>query len=146
VILHLKVDDKWNYLCILLDLSNRKIIGSAVAKNKSAEIVRKAFFSMQSDLRRIQLFHTDRGAAFKNEVIDNILKAFNIDRSLSSKESPIDNAVAESMYSVIKTKFAFKREFANIEELEIEWFDYINWYNNVRVLGSLGYKTPAEFC
>ena len=142
-----------------MDLSNRKIIGSAVAKNKSAEIVRKAFFSMQSDLRRIQLFHTDRGAAFKNEVIDkictedelqqvidNILKAFNIDRSLSSKESPIDNAVAESMYSVIKTKFAFKREFANIEELEIEWFDYINWYNNVRVLGSLGYKTPAEFC
>ena len=110
-----------------MDLSNRKIIGSAVAKNKSAEIVRKAFFSMQSDLRRIQLFHTDRGAAFK-------------------KESPIDNAVAESMYSVIKTKFAFKREFANIEELEIEWFDYINWYNNVRVLGSLGYKTPAEFC
>jgi transposase InsO family protein len=73
------------------------------------------------------------------------LEAFGIGRSLSAPGTPIDNAVAESMYSVIKTEFAFKREFASFEELELLWFDYANWYNNVRIHGSLGYKTPAEY-
>jgi transposase InsO family protein len=58
---YVKVAGKWNYICVLLDLSNRKIIGSAVAKIKSAQIVKTAFFSVKSDLRRIRLFHTDRG-------------------------------------------------------------------------------------
>ncbi|OUQ01139.1 hypothetical protein B5E92_13110, partial [Erysipelatoclostridium sp. An15] len=24
-------------------------------------------------------------------------------------------------------------------------FDYVNWYNNIRIHGSLDYKTPVEF-
>ena len=31
------------------------------------------------------------------------------------------------------------------EELERELFDYVNWYNNIRIHGSLGYKTPIEY-
>ncbi|GHU83275.1 hypothetical protein AGMMS50284_6540 [Clostridia bacterium] len=73
------------------------------------------------------------------------MEAFGIGRSLSAKGAPIDNAVAEAMYSVIKTEFAFHREFVSFEELELQWFDYANWYNNVRIHGSLGYHTPAEY-
>lgn len=142
---YVKVDGKWNYICILLDLSNRKIIGSAVGKNKDAQIVKTAFFSVQSDLRRINIFHTDRGSEFKNAVIEGILKAFGIKRSLSAKGTPIDNAPCESMYSVVKTEFAFNREFTSLDELELLWFDYVNWYNNIRIHGSLGYLTPAEY-
>lgn len=142
---YVKVAGKWNYICLLLDLYNRKIIGSAVGKTKSVQIVKTAFFSVKSDLRRIRLFHTDRGNEFKNYIIEGILEAFGIGRSLSAKGTPIDNAVAESMYSVIKTEFAFNCEFASFEELELLWFDYVNWYNNVRIHGTLGYKTPAEY-
>ena len=142
---YVKVSGKWNYICVLMDVSNRKIIGSAVGKSKSAQIVKTAFFSVKSDLRKINLFHTDRGSEFKNTVVEGILDAFGIRRSLSAKGTPADNAVAESMYSVIKTEFAFNREFASLDELELLWFDYANWYNNVRIHGSLGYMTPAEF-
>ena len=141
----MKVAGKWNYICVLLDLSNRKIIGSAVGKSKSAQIVKSAFFSVKSDLRRINIFHTDRGSEFKNCVIEGILNAFGINRSLSAKGAPIDNAVAESMYSIIKTEFAFNREFASFDELELLWFDYVHWYNNIRIHGSLGYKSPTAF-
>lgn len=130
---------------ILLDLGNRKIIGSAVGKSKSAQIVKSAFYGVQGDLRNIKLFHTDRGSEFKNYIVDGILEAFKIDRSLSAKGSPIDNAVAESMYSVIKTEFAFNTHFASFEELELLWFDYVNWYNFERIHGSLNYQTPQEF-
>ncbi|MFI3226538.1 MAG: integrase core domain-containing protein, partial [Clostridia bacterium] len=141
---YVKVDGKWNYICLLLDLSNRKIIGSAVGKNKDAKLVQTAFFSVQSDLRRIKLFHTDRGSEFKNEIVESILNAFNIARSLSHKGTPVDNSVAESMYNIVKREFA-NREFQSLHQLEILWFDFVNWYNNIRIHGTLGYLAPSEF-
>ena len=142
---YLKCAGRWHYLCLLLDLHGRKIIGSAVGIKKDAKLVRTAFYGVQSDLRRINIFHTDRGSEFKNQVIDEIIETFGITRSLSAKGTPIDNSVAESMYNIVKTEFAFGEEFADYCELELKWFDYVNWYNNVRIHGSLGYLTPTEF-
>ena len=142
---YLKCAGRWHYLCLLLDLHGRKIIGSAVGRQKDAKLVRTAFYGVQADLRKIGIFHTDRGSEFKNQVIDEIIKAFGITRSLSAKGNPIDNAVAESMYNIVKTEFAFGEEFADLDELELKWFDYVNWYNNVRIHGSLNYLTPNEF-
>jgi len=142
---YLKCAGRWHYLCLLLDLHDRKIIGSAVGRKKDAKLVRTAFYGVQADLRKIKIFHTDRGSEFKNQVIDEIIDAFGITRSLSAKGNPIDNAVAESMYNIVKTEFAFGENFVDLEDLELKWFDYVNWYNNVRIHGNLGYLTPAEF-
>ena len=142
---YLKCAGCWHYLCLLLDLHGRKIIGSAVGRHKDAKLVRTAFYGVQSDLRKINIFHTDRGSEFKNQVIDEIIEAFGIQRSLSAKGTPIDNAVAESMYNIVKTEFAFGEVFNDLDELELKWFDYVNWYNNVRIHGSLGYLSPVEF-
>ena len=81
----------------------------------------------------------------KNQAIEQILEAFGIERSLSAKGTPIDNAVAESMYKIIKTEFIFGREFVDMAEFKLYWFDYVNWYNNIRIHGSLGYLTPTEW-
>ena len=142
---YLRCAGRWHYLCLLLDLHGRKIIGSAIGRRKDAKLVRTAFYGVQADLRKIGIFHTDRGSEYKNQIIDEIIKAFGISRSLSAKGTPVDNAVAEAMYSIIKTEFVFNEEFADFDELELKWFDYVNWYNNVRIHGSLGYQTPAEF-
>lgn len=142
---YVKCAGKWHYICLLLDLHNRKIIGSAVGRQKDASLVRTAFYGVQADLRRIEIFHTDRGSEFKNQIIDEIIAAFNIRRSLSKAGTPIDNACAESIYNVVKTEFAFDEQFADFDELELKWFDYVNWYNNVRIHGSLGYLTPNEY-
>jgi len=142
---YLKCAGRWHYLCLLLDLHGRKIIGSAIGRKKDAMLVRTAFYGVQEDLRNIEIFHTDRGSEFKNQVIDEIIKAFGITRSLSAKGAPIDNAVAESMYNIIKTEFSYDEDFIDFQELELKWFDYVNWYNNVRIHGSLGYLTPIEY-
>ena len=96
-------------------------------------------------MNNINIFHTDRGNEFKNKIIDEVLTTFNIDRSLSKKGCPYDNAVAEATYKIIKTEFAFNRIFESFEELETELFDYVNWYNNFRIHGSLDYLTPVEY-
>jgi putative transposase len=100
---------------------------------------------VQTDLRNINIFHTDRGSEFKNQVIEQILEAFGIDRSLSAKGTPIDNAVMESMYNIIKTEFTFGMEFADLSEFKLLWFDYVNWYNNIRIYSSLDFFTPSQW-
>ena len=142
---YVNVGGKWNYICLMLDLYNREIVGYAAGKNKNAELIEKALYSIKYDLSKIELFHSDRGSEFKNEEIEKALKTFNITRSLSTKGCPYDNAVAEATYKIIKTEFAFNKRFDSLEELELELFDYVNWYNNIRIHGSLDYKTPVEF-
>jgi len=45
----------------------------------------------------------------------------------------------------IKTEFVFDCEYADLAEFKLLWFDYVNWYNHVRIHGSLGYVTPDEW-
>ena len=77
------------------------------------------------DLRKIKLFHTDRGNEFKNKLIDDALKTFNIQRSLSMKGCPYDNAVAEATFKIIKTEFV-KGQHLRVRELTRELHDYVH--------------------
>lgn len=142
---YVNVAGKWNYICLILDLWNREIIGYAAGKNKTAELVYKAICKISYNLNQIEIFHTDRGNEFKNKLIDEVINTFGIKRSLSKKGCPYDNAVAEATYKIVKTEFAFNRRFENFEELERELFDYVNWYNNIRIHGSLDYQTPVAY-
>lgn len=142
---YVNVNGKWHYICFLLDLYNREIIGYSAGRNKDAQHVYKAVQSVKHKLSSINIFHTDRGNEFKNQIIDEVLNTFGIKRSLSAKGCPYDNAVAEATYKVLKTEFAFNRRFYDFEELERELFDYVNWYNNIRIHGSLGYLTLVEY-
>ena len=142
---YVNVKSKWNYICILLDLYNREIIGYSAGKNKDAQLVYRAFAKIKESLNGINIFHTDRGSEFKNETIDNLLQAFNINRSLSKKGCPYDNAVAEANFKIIKTELIMGKKFNSTEELERELSDYVNWYNNHRIHGTLNYLTPIEY-
>lgn len=142
---YVNVAGKWNYICLLLDISGREIIGYAAGKNKDANLVKMAFYSVESRLSDIEIFHTDRGSEFKNQVVDEIIEAFGIKRSLSKKGCPYDNAVAEATYKIIKTEFAFDKVFNSLEELEYLLFDFVNWFNTIRIHSSLGYLSPLEY-
>lgn len=142
---YVRVGTKWNYICVLLDLFNREIIGYSAGPNKTAELVHAAFAKATIPLDDIQLFHTDRGNEFKNSTIESLLKAFNIQRSLSNKGCPYDNAVVEATFKIIKTEFVYGRKFNTLEELQLELLDYVNWFNTKRVHSSLDNMPPREY-
>jgi len=139
------VNSKWNYVCLLVDLFNREIIGYSAGPYKDANLVYKAFSRIKTPLDSITLFHTDRGNEFKNKLIDEVLDTFKIKRSLSKKGCPYDNAVAEATFKIFKTEFAKNYHFDSLEELDIKLFDYINWFNNIRIHSTLGYLSPKQF-
>ena len=82
---YVKVQNQWHYICVLIDLFNREIIGHSAGPRKDAALIFRAFATVKDDLRQIQWFHTDRGSEFKNQKMDELLKTFEIGRSLSMK-------------------------------------------------------------
>ena len=142
---YVRVGTQWNYICVLVDLFNREIIGYSAGKHKTAELVKEAFQSVEGSLEDICLFHTDRGNEFKNQTIEELLEVFDIERSLSHKGCPYDNAVAEATFKIIKTEFVWNETFANLKELKLKLWDYVNWYNHHRIHSSLGYQTPVQY-
>lgn len=142
---YVRVGSKWGYVCLLVDLFNREIIGYSAGANKDAKLVYRAFAGVKIKLDAIALFHTDRGNEFKNKIIDEVLDTFKIRRSLSMKGCPYDNAVAEATFKIFKTEFANNYHFENLEHLELMLADYVNWFNNFRIHSTLGYLSPKEY-
>ncbi len=142
---YVRVNQKWHYICVFVDLFNREIVGYSTGPNKDAFLVYRALASIKVDLRRIKMFHTDRGNEFKNKLIDDALTTFKIQRSLSMKGCPYDNAVAEATFKIIKTEFVKGSYFDSLEELTMELHDYVHWFNHLRIHGTLGYVSPIDY-
>lgn len=142
---YVRVNNDWNYICLLVDLYNREIIGYSVGIHKDADLVYRAFVTVPTDLSNIKLFHTDRGSEFDNELIDNVINTFHITRSLSHKGTPYDNAVAESTFKIFKTEFIYQNTFSSLNELKTKLADYIHWFNTKRIHSTLDYLSPLDY-
>lgn len=142
---YVRVGGGWNYVCLLVDLGNREIVGHSAGPRKDADLVGSAFSTLEFPISDIEVFHTDRGSEFDNAKIDELLDAFGVERSLSKKGCPYDNAVDESTNKILKAEFVYRETFGTTRELQIKLADYIHWYNNFRLHSTLGYMTPVEF-
>ena len=129
-------------VCLIIDHFNREIIGLSLGWHKTADLVKEAIQSIPYALTKVKLFHSDRGKEFDNALIDEILKAFGITRSLSQAGCPYDNAVAESTYRSFKLEFINQENFRSLEELTLKTKDYVHWWNHHRIHSTLNYQTP----
>lgn len=139
---YVRVGKRWAYVCLVIDLFNREIIGLAVGWYKTADLVKRAVQSVPYALTKVKIFHSDRGKEFDNQMIEEMLEAFGIARSLSQAGCPYDNAVAESTYRSFKLEFINQETFLSLEELTLKTKDYVHWWNHHRIHGSLNYQTP----
>ena len=119
---YVRVDRRWAYVCLIIDLFNREIIGLSVGWHKTAELVKQAIQSIPYALTKVKLFHSDRGKEFDNQLIDEMLEAFGITRSF-------------------KLEFINQETFQSLEELALKTKDYVHWWNYHRIHGSLNYQT-----
>lgn len=140
---YVRVGLVFNYVCTIVDLRKREVVGHSCGPNKTSDLVMKAFASISGGLARYDVFHTDRGSEFKNQEIDALLEEFTITRSLSKKGCPYDNAVAEATFKSMKIE-CLRDEFRDLEHLKLEFDDYVHWYNNIRLHSANGYKPPKS--
>lgn len=108
----------------------------------AVDLVKEAIQSIPYALTKVKLFHSDRGKEFDNALIDEMLEASGITRSLSQAGCPYDNAVAETTYRSFKLEFIKQETFRSLAEITLKTKDYIHWWNHHRIHGSLNYQTP----
>ena len=122
---------------------NREIIGYSCGEERCL-IGKRSLWTDTVFFNRRQAFHTDRGKEFDNQTIHEILNGFGITRSLSRKGCPYDNAVVESTYKSVKVEFVHQYQFETLAQLRLELFDYVHWWNYLRLHGTLAYETPIQ--
>ena len=141
---YVRVGASWNYVCLLVDLYNREIVGHSAGPRKDARLVKPAFATPSIPIPDIEVFRTGRGSEFDNAEIDLMLGVFGIERSLSAKGCPYDNAVNESTDRILKAGLVHREAFGTTRELRAKLSDYVHWYDNFRIYSTLGYMSPIE--
>jgi transposase InsO family protein len=137
----------WLYLCTILDLYSRKIVGWAMSDSLATDFVIDA---LRMAVRRRRpapglIFHSDRGVQYASNAFRAELHRYGMTQSMSGKGQCLDNAAAESFFATLKTELDANR-FWNRAEASREVFDYIEFfYNTVRSHSYLGYVSPDEF-
>ena len=145
-ITYAKVGMDFLYLCVVIDLYSRKVIGHSISENIDADLALSAFH--QSYLARqkpINLtFHSDQGSQYTAFEFRNALRNYGVVQSFSAPGSPHDNAVAESFFATIK-KEDFRRNYYKTEnEFRTAVAKYIEFYNDYRPHQRLGFLTPNQ--
>lgn len=139
---------EWAYLATWLDLFTRRIVGWAIANNMEASLIIRA---LQQAIVRLSpprglLVHSDRGGQYADTEFRALLAAYGFEQSMSRAGETYDNAYAESLFSRYKAELLENGMFRDLDEAELETFDYIErYYNPIRRHSALGYVSPIDF-
>src|SRR5690606_5043261 len=69
-----------------------------------------------------------------------------IERSVGSVGDSYDNALAETINGLYKTEVIHRRgPWRNADQVEYATLEWVDWFNNRRLLEPLGYVPPVEF-
>ena len=138
----------WMYLCVVIDLYSRKVVGWAMGTRMKTALVLQAL--MMAILQRQPpeglLFHSDRGSQYCSRVFRDRLQKYRIKQSMSRRGNCWDNAPAESFFKTLKSELLGNGAFGSREEARRAVFEYIEvFYNRQRLHSTLGYISPVEF-
>jgi transposase InsO family protein len=68
-----------------------------------------------------------------------------IKASVGTTEHSYENALAETINGLYKTELIHHRVLSNTKAaVEMTTLEWVAWFNNKRLLGSIGYIPPAE--
>jgi len=138
----------WLYLCVIIDLYSRKVVGWSVGCKIDTELLLKAFNKAIKSRKpdKNLIFHSDRGVQYCSEKFRDALKAHKMIQSMSRKGNCWDNACAESFFKSLKIEWIYDTIFKSQEDAKFSIFEYIEiFYNRKRLHSTLGYLSPHDF-
>jgi transposase InsO family protein/transposase-like protein len=142
-----KFGNHWFYICAIMDLYSRMVVGCHIGKSNSSQLlgaaIRKAYESRHPSSGLI--FHSDRGRPYCSKAFLTKLDQYSMVQSLSRTGKPHDNAVMESFFSSMKREALYRREYPSEAAFRQGVSEYIEFYNTKRPHRSQQHKTPVQF-
>ena len=140
------------YVCFIIDVFDRAIVGWRCASNMKTETVLDAIemarWSRGTHLPELRC-HSDAGSQFTSIRYGERLAEIGATPSIGTVGDSYDNALAESVNGYYKTELvrgpAKKGPWKTIDDLELATLGWVHWHNTQRLHGYLGDVPPAEF-
>lgn len=146
-ITYLRTGEGWLYLATVIDLHSRMVVGWAMAPHMRTELIITALRMAHTHghVAPRAIFHSDRGSQYTSAEYATVAKELDVRLSVGRTGSCLDNAVAESWFSMLKNEMYHRRTFPTRAQARFHVMQYIEvFYNRRRRHSTLGYRTPAE--
>ena len=142
-----KVNGKYLYVCVILDLFSRKVVAHRVSPKNSTYLVTSTFRQAYRNRNEPQqlMFHSDQGPQYTSNTFRKLLRMNKVVQSFSKSGRPHDNAVAESFFASMKREEVYRTQYCSEHQFMRSVDTYIEFYNTKRPHSTLNYKTPDGF-
>jgi len=138
----------WLYLCAVIDLFSRRVVGYSMSDKIDSVLVSDAL-KMALLNRKPEnglIFHSDRGSQYASYEFRDLLAKHGIVQSMSRKGNCWDNACAESFFSTLKIEEVYRNNYRTRKEARLSIFEYITvFYNRYRKHSFLDCMSPAKY-
>ena len=105
----------------------------------------QAIWQRKTPDNKALVHHSDRGSQYLSIKYTERLAEAEIDLSVGTVGDAYDNALAECVIGLFKTEVINQiGPWKSMREVEWETLKWVDWYNNRRLLGPIGYIPPAE--
>lgn len=130
------------YLCTMMDLFTRRIVGFSVLTNHSVQLIIQALFCAIHKHPPPEILHSDRGSEYTSNDMAMLCHLLGITQSMSRAGCPWENGYQESFYSQFKVDLGDPGRFETLGELVYEIYRLIHVYNTSRIHSAL--KMPPQ--
>jgi putative transposase len=136
------------YVAFVIDAFARRIVGWRVSRTAHAGFVLDALEQALHERRPIKgglVHHSDRGVQYVSIRYTERLAEAGIQPSVGSVGDSYDNALAETINGLYKAEVIHRRgPWRSFEAVEFATLEWVDWFNNRRLLESIGNVPPAE--
>ena len=147
-ITYIRTNEGFAYLCVVLDLFSRRVVGWALQSRPTTELAVQALLSAIWRRKPAQglLIHSDQGTQYTSREWAAFLREHKIKHSMSRRGNCHDNAVAESFFQLLKREKIRRQKYRSREDARLDVFEYIElFYNPKRKHTNNGMLSPVDF-
>jgi transposase InsO family protein len=136
------------YVAFVIDVFARRIVGWRASSSLRTDLVldalEQALYARPVDDQLVH--HSDRGVQYLSLRYTERLVDAGIEPSVGSVGDSYDNALAESVIGLYKTEVIRRRgPWRHLEAVEFATLEWVDWFNNRRLLEPIGNIPPIEF-
>jgi transposase InsO family protein len=136
------------YVAFVIDVFARRIVGWRTSSSLRTDLVldalEQALYARPVDDQLVH--HSDRGVQYLSFRYTERLADAGIEPSVGSVGDSYDNALAESVIGLYKTEVIRRRgPWRHLEAVEFATLEWVDWFNNSRLLEPIGNIPPVEF-
>lgn len=147
-ITYLWTDEGWLYLAVVMDLYSRAVVGWAMDKRMTQQLVMDALTMalFRRGFPKSTIIHSDRGSQYCAAAYQRLIKEKGLRCSMGRRSNCYDNAAMESFFHTLKVEQVHRQRYRTRMAAKTSVFEYIEvYYNRKRKHSAIGHQIPMMF-